>query len=129
MPRKGQMFVITMVFLVGLVFSVQSLLFSYSQTDLSSGKSQDAYTIKNMEEVLQSALDSSPDCREARDNVDMLENMVSRTMGSGSQVRFNGGINCTATGDWTSPPELVVDVMISGSPGETWTTLSLTRSP
>ena len=72
--RKGQLFVVTMIFLVSLLFSVQSLLFNYSETDLSiPPQNSDTYIMKNMESIFQTALDSSAYCNEARENVIILK--------------------------------------------------------
>ena len=55
--RKGQMFIVTIVFLVGLVFVVQQILLQYSYVDMpSSYKETDYYLLKSIEGVATQAV-------------------------------------------------------------------------
>jgi len=122
------MFVITMVFLVAMIFSVQSLLFGYSESDLTQPtQNTDSYAIENMDDAFQSTLESSNDCPTARSNVITLRSLLSSNIKSGRETRISGDIDCSSTGDWPAPPELTLDIMISSERGETWTTLDLYR--
>lgn len=129
MARKGQMFVITMVFLVAMIFSVQSLLFGYSEADLTQPtQNTDPYSIVNIRDAFQSALGSSNDCPTARSNAITFRSLLTGSMKSGREITINGDIDCSPTGDWPAPPELTLDVMISSERGETWTNLEMSRS-
>lgn len=130
-PRKlkGQMFVITMIFLIAMVFSVQNLLFNYAEIDLSSPlQNRDSYLVDNIEHAFQQALDSSDDCEEASQNVIDLRNVITSSIKGGQEVRVTGNINCTSSGDWPSSPELTIQVFINSEDGETWADFTLTRT-
>lgn len=129
MPRKkGQMFVITMIFLISMVFAVQSLLFNYAEIDLSSPlQNRDSYLVDNVESTFQAALRSSDDCEEARMNIIDLKNVITNSIKGGQEVRITGNINCTSDGDWPSDPELTIQVFINSEGGETWADFALSR--
>jgi hypothetical protein len=66
-PRKAQMFIVTMVFMAAMVFTIQGLLLSYSGEGLSAmPRTSDTYVIQNLETVFQRALDSSDSCLQSR---------------------------------------------------------------
>ena len=122
------MFVITMVFLVSMLFSVQSLLFRYAETSLTHpSQNTDAYIVDNLEDVFQSVLESSDDCFTVRENVIVLRNMLSSSIKSGREIRVTGDVSCNSTGGWSPSPELTIQILISSDGGETWTTMELSR--
>ena len=126
---KGQMFVITMIFLASMLFTVQSLLFTYNEIDLSHPpQNLDAYVVENMESLFQEALDSSTDCLEAKNNILLLKSIISEKISSGQEIRVTGNINCTTGGGWpSSGPDLFIQVLITRGSGETWSSLELYR--
>ncbi len=128
--KKGQMFILTMTFLIAMFFTVQTLLFRYSEADFTSPiQNVDAYMIDNIEDAFQSALNSSQDCETARNNVITLRNTIGGGIRSGREISITGDINCTGGGGWSaSPPELTIQVMIVSGGGETWATLDFNRS-
>jgi hypothetical protein len=130
MPRKGQMFVITMIFLAAMIFTVQSLLFTYNEIDLSHPpQNLDAYVVENMETMFQKALDSSTDCLEVKDNILLLKNIISDKIGSGQEIKVTGNINCSSGGGWPSTgPDLGIQILITRESGETWSSLELYRT-
>ena len=125
--RKAQMFIVTMVFMAAMVFSIQGLLLSYARTDIAAlHRSSDSYLIENLETIFQHALDSSDDCPEAKTNVIELKGMI------GSQIM--GGYDLNITGDVTCPwpatgPDLTMYITVTRESGETKTSLILNRSP
>ena len=127
---KGQMFIVTMVFLIALIFAVQQLLLKCSTLDLSApSKANDAYLVENMEPIFQAALDSSDDCEEARANVRELIGLITRTIKGGYSSDISGDIECTPSGGWPPAPELAVLVTVTGETSETRAEFKLSRSP
>jgi hypothetical protein len=127
---KGQMFIVTMVFLIALIFSVQQLLLKCSSLDLSApSKAKDAYVVENMEPIFQAALDSSEDCEEARANVGELSDLITRTIKGGYSFDISEDIECTPSGGWPPPPELTILVTVTGETSETKAGFELSRSP
>jgi hypothetical protein len=116
-PRKGQMFIVTMVFLIAMIFSVQQLLLRYTAIDLSTPpQTTDAYLIENMESAFQAALDSSDICEEARTNVKELREVIGRTIKGGLSVEILGDVVCP----WpASGPDLAIQVRVTGETYET----------
>jgi hypothetical protein len=127
--RKGQMFVVTVVFLIAMVFAVQSLLFTYSEIDISQPpRARDAYVTQNIESIFRSALDSSDSCQEVRKHIIDLNNFVSSSVMGGQEVKVTGNVNCTSGDGWPPPPELTISVFVKKEDGETWATFELSRS-
>jgi len=61
--RKGQMFVATVVFLTGLLFSVQQALLTYSLLDISSPfQTKEHYVIGDTVSVIESSIRDATDC-------------------------------------------------------------------
>lgn len=128
MNRKGQMFIMTMVFLVGLIFSVQALLLGKGSIDVSAPPYKyDPYIVRNMESIFQSALDSSGDCYTANDNVQDLIHAISGSIKSGRQITVSGKIDCSG-GVWPASPKLRLEIIINSEGSETKTSLELTRT-
>jgi hypothetical protein len=127
--KKGQIFIVTMVFLIGLIFSVQQLLVQYTAIDLSlPPRSSDSYFMKNMESSFQAALDSSTGCNETRTNIEELKNLITQGVREGHSVDISGDLNCPG-GGWPSPPELTVTVNMKGDTSETRARFELSRTP
>ena len=125
--RKAQMFIVTMVFMAAMVFSIQGLLLSYARTDLAVlHRSSDSYLIENLETIFQHALDSSDDCLEARTNVIELKGMIGSQIMSSYDLKITGDVSCPwpATG-----PALTMDITVTRENGETKTSLILSRMP
>lgn len=118
--RRGQMYIVTMVFLAAMVFGIQGLLLAYSDTDLSkSYQSADPYVLDNIEDIFKSTLDSSGDCMEARDNIIELRSMMNSIIEGGYEIRTSGDVSCTPQGDWPAAgPDLVLHVSVFSERGE-----------
>jgi hypothetical protein len=118
--KKGQMFIVTMVFLIALIFSVQQILLYYNVMDLSSPpQTTDAYMMENIGSIFQTALDSSNSCEEARMNVMELENLITKSIRGGYSIDILGDIECSPAGEWPPPPELTILVTVTGETSET----------
>lgn len=71
--RKGQMFVVTAVFLTGLLFAVQQVLLTYSLLDLSRPmESREHYMVKNVLDSVGETITASGDCLEFERNLNWL---------------------------------------------------------
>ena len=117
------MFIVTMVFLAGVIFTVQQLLFQYSAIDLSQAlQKTDYYVLLNAKNVIQKSIVAS-DCDEAYRNLrEVRDFLLERPLkGFGFSFLFNGepypNLNCT---NWdTSRPVLRLWANIIGSGTDT----------
>jgi len=125
------MFIVTMVFMAAMVFTIQGLLFSYSRDDVSGIQGlSGSYIIENIETSFQRALDSSVSCPEARASVTELREMMGSRAISGHDLAIAGDVSCPG-GSWLpSGPDLVLDVTVTRETGvsETRATLLLSRT-
>lgn len=114
--KTGQMFIVTMVFLIAMIFSVQQLLFRYTAIDLTSPpQTTDAYLVDNIKSSFQAATDSSDICSDARKNVKEMKNVITKNIKSGYSIDISGELNCTESGDWPAPPELTIYLTLTGT--------------
>jgi len=119
---RGQMFIVTMVFLVGLVFTVHQLLFQYSFIDLSeSAQENDFHLFKNTLDAFNQTLQLSNSCTDAQNYLDVLASFL-------AQQIFRGGysidiedtlltLNCSNVG--TQNPVLKLTIHIIGADTDT----------
>lgn len=128
MSRKGQMFIVTMLFLVGLIFTVQQLLFQYSAIDLSSSfRQNDIYLLENMKDAVNRTIKSTPDCPDFSQKMDELDSFM-RSMGpkEGYALSIDYTLNCTR---WNNPPSsdppLNITMHIVGKGLDTYSRLAM----
>ena len=128
--KKGQVFIITLVFLVALIFTMQTLFSTYGKIDLSPvPRRVDPYIINNMENAFQAALDSSNDCPEARDNVNHLKNIIEKPFIQGDTVTIMGSLVCPG-GSFPASPEMLLNITVSSGDGAAvWRSMTFTKSP
>jgi len=68
-PKKGQMFIVSVIFLIGMVFVVQQALFSYSEIDMSSPfEIRDGEVFGNMADVVNKTITGSYSCNGTKDS-------------------------------------------------------------
>ena len=73
------MFVLTIVFLVGLIYVVQQSLVGYSQLDFSEPfENNEYYIIRDVKEMFEVTLTSAETCSEADENLNELMNFIGR---------------------------------------------------
>jgi len=118
---KGQMFILTIVFLVGLIFSVQSLLLSYSYIDLSQGpQTSDSNIIMVISEAIRETIETTDFCSDAQGNLNELNTHIVTGMLSLYDIDISYSINC---GRWDNPypdpPPVEADVRIVGEATDT----------
>ncbi len=112
------MFIVTMVFLTGVIFTVQQLLFQYAELDLSIPlQKTDFFMLHNTRNLLQQSLIAS-NCAEAEENLqETLRFLAEQPMkGFTYSFLFNGelypNLNCS---NWeTSVPVLELEMNIIG---------------
>ena len=100
---KGQMFIVTMIFLVGLIFFVQQTLFGYTALDLSDPfQEDDYYIIKNIEDGVDEIIGTSSTCEEADEKIwDFIEFVRRQNIKRGIEPELGYRLNCSAP----FPPE------------------------
>jgi len=131
---KGQMFIVTMVFLTGLIFAVQQLLFQYSSLDLSRPLQRtDYYLLVSMEDIFNltmSGLNCSSPASEAEvtQNLMELSNWLSKQTfkGYSLDLSYNGKDSPNIRCDPLNPrkPVLDLEITITGADSHTQNTYS-----
>ncbi len=67
--RKGQLFIVSVVFMIGMVFVVQQALFNYSSVDMSEPfGARDAGVFQNVLRVVNGTMSGSYYCNETTDS-------------------------------------------------------------
>ena len=102
---KGQMFILTMVFLVGLVFVVQQGFvnwFSYSMDFFADTQKNDYYLFDNVRQMIDQSIIGSSTCSETSDNMDELNSFLQSRILRGYFVEIDTSFDCI---NWyNSPP-------------------------
>ena len=106
---KGQMFVLTMIFLMGMVFVVQQVLFTYSSVDLVAG-------LNSLRDTAEQTVITTSDCADVGKNLNEFEGFFrSHVMESEFVVSADHELNC---GNWDNfppaPPPVVMTVYVKG---------------
>lgn len=105
---KAQMFIITMVFLVGLVFAVQTSLSQYSFIDLAdSFKDNQGELYTSVITSFESTL-LSPDCPAARVHKNELEQFMEGRVIGGTTIDVDATLDCAEWGN--QPLQLAVTI-------------------
>jgi len=113
---KAQMFVITLVFLVGLVFVVLQSLVSDVQPDLSKPLGEnDYYVMKNIKDVVNKTLQFSETCSDAEKNLGELVSKLNREILQGGYLVYIEYIlDCS---NWNNqppnPPPLITTIKVT----------------
>jgi len=122
------MFIVTMIFLTGLIFAVQQLLLQYTFIDLSEPlQKNDIYLYRDIRTTVGSVMGGSS-CSYALKELDEIHAFLRglETRGYIIDLKYNGfsepALNCQF---WnTSTPVLALDVMITGPGTETSGTIT-----
>jgi len=126
--RKGQMFIITMVFLIGFVFAVQQNLFQYSALEVSEYIEQnDAYLLQNIKGLFSDALQSVTGCETAEEccstasqKVSSLSNYLTSQILKGGYVLELGYSFLDCEANWeTNNNVLKIDIVLISETTET----------
>jgi hypothetical protein len=118
MKRKGQMFIVTMVFLTGLIFAVQQIIYQYSFIDPSDPMQRnDAPLFFAIRDAYNTSINSASSCAIANASVQQLHYwLMGSSMGPYNlELRYNGlsspDLDC---GRWGSGDVLALEVRITG---------------
>jgi len=115
---KAQMFVITMVFLVGLVFAVQGILSQYGFVDLAKAfEKNHAPLLSSIKNSFNSTLQSSP-CSELDSNLKELELFLENKIVEGTTIELSYSHSCI-------PPNLNLTIHLKTIEADTTETVVL----
>ncbi|MBL7160856.1 MAG: hypothetical protein ISS93_03345 [Candidatus Aenigmarchaeota archaeon] len=92
--KKGQMFVITMVFLVGLIFTVQGSLSQYSSLDLGNAFENDHSLLVGIKNSFGEVFASSSDCQELENNIQELNEFLNGRVVKGTVIDISTSFRC-----------------------------------
>jgi hypothetical protein len=112
--RKGQLFIVTSVFIIGIFFIVLQNLLQYSAIDVSEPmKVNDYYIFKSMPEVANNSLRTTLYCNETKDNLEKnmeeLKIFLEKSYIPGVQsINFGYSIDCA---NWET--DKIVNITIS----------------
>ncbi|MFH1294782.1 MAG: hypothetical protein ABIH90_02460, partial [Candidatus Aenigmatarchaeota archaeon] len=121
---KGQMFIITMVFLMGLVVFVSQLLLSYSIVDVSDIPDRTGvFVVEEYNRMINDTIQSSRNCTDANNSIKEMNSFLGRlvTEGYHSQILYDKqlvpDVDCQKFNDLTGTEKLFdVDMeVITGS--------------
>jgi len=118
---KGQMFILTIVFLVGLIFSVQSLLLSYNYIDLSQGpQTSDANVLMGISTAIKDTVEITISCSDVSGNLDELNKEISTGMLASYDISISYSIYCGRWGNSDpDPPPVEADIRVVGERTDT----------
>lgn len=115
---RAQMFIVTMVFLVGLVFIVQQNLFSYSSFNPPGPFTErETHILETVKNTFQDALGTDTDCGIVQANLESLKNYLENQVIPGHVLDIEYTLDCT---NWNNtepnpkPLTLYVDIRGSG---------------
>jgi hypothetical protein len=120
---KGQMFVLTIIFLTGLIFVVQENLTGYSYFDFSEPlQSNDIYFFNNVMDMFNDTMVTTTDCTSAQSNIEELMLFLSRKIiRGGFTLDLRKRLNCDNWGNTPSSnnPPLNLTVHVIGKESDT----------
>lgn len=119
---KGQMFIITMVFLVGLIFAVQNSLSQYSFSDLAQVfEKNDLYLLESIKNSFNETLSSSKSCEELDINLQELEAFLEEKIVAGIIINIDYLLVCDQ--------ELTLAIHLKSIGAETTETITFPSGP
>jgi hypothetical protein len=108
--RKAQMFIVTMIFLVSLIFAVQQNLSAYSFLDLSKTfEKDDIYIFNSIMNSFNESL-AVDDCSEAENNLEELDSFIERMVITNMIVDVSYTLDCSK---WSSTPPAEAPLQLS----------------
>ena len=104
--KKGQLFLIAVVFLVGMIFVVQQALFQYSSIQMSEPfERMDVEIFKNMLDVINTTIKETYVCNETKDNFNdkmiILKNTLLEEYGRAYTLEIVYVLDCE---NWNNVP-------------------------
>lgn len=118
------MFIVTMVFLTGLIFAVHQVLLQYSAIDPSTSmQATDTFLIKSIHDTYEGTIAAHTDCQDAEDAVREVHGFILKeeTRGFVIEMKYNGrdepNLRCE---NWnTTRPVLTLGLNVVSSTTET----------
>lgn len=126
MPKKAQMFIIAAIFLVGLIFSVQQLLFQYTALDVSAPlRDNDIYLLKNTKNIINQTIKTTPECGDFSKKMEEFNNFLgTRIPLRGYVLSIKYRLNCTYwSNTYPNNTPLNLTIQITGKGSETSSTV------
>lgn len=130
MPKKAQMFIIAAIFLVGLVFSVQQLLFQYTALDISAPlRDNDIYLLKNTKSLVNQTIKTTQDCGDFSKKMEELDDFLdARIPSRGYILAIKYRLDCAHwDNSYPSTAPLNLTIQIIGKGSETSSTVYMYR--
>ncbi len=120
---KGQLFMVAIVFLIGMVFVVQQALFTYSSIDVSQPfNARGGGLFRDMVGIVNQTIKDTYYCNETRDSfqdrLDDIKTLFLAEHGREYSIEFTYSLNCSA---WSnaqpspSPLRITISVTSRGS--------------
>lgn len=116
------MFVVTMLFLIGLIFFVQQLILQYNALDLSAPLRQNEfYLLDNTKDVINLTLKSTPDCPTFRHKMEEYKDFLNtRAAKVDYDLSLSYLLDCAKWGNpQGSNPPLNLTIRVLGKGSET----------
>lgn len=100
--RKAQMFIVTLVFITGMIFSVQQMLFQYSSLDIADSiKKEDIYLMETVADMFNRTLLHTQNCSLALERLREVDSFLRKRVRGKYilELKYNGkprpNLNCT----------------------------------
>ncbi|MBI4176225.1 MAG: hypothetical protein HY518_03405 [Candidatus Aenigmarchaeota archaeon] len=119
---KAQMFILSMIFLVGLVFVVYQLLLQYGSINTTEPLENDeVFATNNIRDAFNSTLTSAAGCGEAEQNLQNLDEFIERQQPTGSFIIDNEyTLICSNWANaYPDPPPLNLTISVYGGSVDT----------
>jgi hypothetical protein len=129
--RKGQLFVVSVVFLVGMIFVVQQVLFNYSAVDMSSAfEIYDTEVFSNIYSVINKTAVETYYCNETKDslaqNLETLKASFLEEYGKEYSIEILYVLNCSRWNNvLPAPAPLSLTLSVNGQSRDTRGTFQL----
>lgn len=117
---KGQMFIVTIVFLVGVVFVVQQILLQYSYLDMpSTYRAGDFHLLKSAETIATRAVTVASTCLEAEKNLEESLLFLGDQAAGGYSLDVDYSVNCSNWGNkYPEPGPVTALIKVSSENSE-----------
>ncbi len=117
---KGQMFIITMLFLIALIFAVQNSLAQYNSVDLSKSlQNTDPYLLQSIRNSFAQAIETPKSCGEVQEGIEELGGYFNNRIVGGTSISISHSFQCSP--DRT----LLLTVKLKSSSGQSSETFTI----
>jgi len=124
--KKGQLFLVAIIFLLGMIFAIQQALFQYTALDISEPlHSDETYLIRNIVNLVNRTIKDTYYCNDTvgsfEDEAKRIKKMLQDVQGSGI-YSFDMAYDIDCSKWFNSPPDdppLVLAISVTGFGRET----------